>query len=153
MLNNYLPKKYAAFTLIEMLLMVALIGILARFAIPSFQQFIIDAKMKEASQVALKNSQFMEKYYTLNGEYTNGSAWPTLPYPVSPESGTPLYRITLSPATYTANNDKEYRIQARPICGTIVASSGCVCIDQDNNVYLSQSKLCINSASDCTCTN
>jgi len=143
-------NKQTGFTLLEMLIVVAVMSMLAIVAIPSYQSYIIKARMKEASQVMMKDAQFMEKYYIQNGRYTTaGNAWPTLPYLTSPESGTALYRITIS------NNpdSSEYRLQGRPICGTVVASSGCVCLDQDNNVYLAQDKICFSQVTDCTCTN
>lgn len=151
-IKNYWSKiDTKGFTLIELIIVVLILAVLSIFAIPNYQKYLIEARMKEAVLVMLKDALFMKKFYTLNGRFTSKNQWPQLPYSVSPESGTILYRITLTPSVYSIENDNEYRFQAQPICGTIVADSGCVCIDQDNNVYLHQTKLCLNSPTDCRC--
>lgn len=136
---NYLVKN--GFTLVELLIVTTILAILSLFAIPSYQNYIIDSKMKEASLLMLKDAQFMEHLYGINGKYANGSSIPTLPYTVSPESGSPLYRITLSG---TSTDENSYLIKGTPICNTVVKNSGCVCVDQDNNVRLKTNGSCNN---------
>ena len=149
----YKSKTQTGFTIIELMIIVAMISVLAAVAIPSYQNYIQKSYMKAAAATIHKDGQFMEKWYSINGKYTTGSAWPTLPYTVSPESGTALYRIGFTSGTYSAGNDNKYILIATPICGTQVANNGCVCFDQDANTVLGTSANCTNGGSLCSCTN
>lgn len=59
-------------------------------------------------------------------------AWPDLPYNVSPESSTALFRITFSsskPSTVDSSDFNGFRLMLYPIAGTVVANSKCICVD------------------------
>ena len=71
----------AGFTLFEAMIVVAIIAILAAIAVPSYQRFIRNARLKEAKTVLVKNAWFLERYYTQNARFTkNSTTWPNLPY-------------------------------------------------------------------------
>lgn len=169
-----LQIKKIGFTLIELVIAVAVFAIIVIAAISSYQAYLRNSAMRTAGQTALKDAQYLEKYKTICGSYvkdsTNSSVppcftssssssyavWPTLPYLVSPESGTALYRITFTsskPSTSDTSDFNSYRLKATPICGTLVASNGCVCVDQDNNILYEQNASCNNSGGLCSCTN
>lgn len=143
------------FTLIELVIAVAILAFLITIAVPSYQSYLRDGAMRTAGQTMLKDAKFMETWRGQCGNYakdtTNGSTpacftdtssntnvgWPDLPYTVSPESGTVLYRIAFSsdkPSTTDSGDFNGFRLMASPIKGTIVANSKCVCVDQDNNI-------------------
>lgn len=149
----YQSKAENGFTIIELMIVVAMIAVLAAAAIPSYDSYIQKSHMKTAVATIHKDGQFMEKWYSINGKYTTGSAWPTLPYTVSPESGTALYRIGFTSGSYSAGNDNKYTLIATPVCGTPVANNGCVCFDQDGNTVLSANATCSNASGLCACTN
>ncbi len=146
-------KIKLGFTLIELMIVVAMIAVLAAVAIPTYQNYIQKSYAKAAAATIHKNAQFMEKWYSINGKYTTGSAWPALPYTLSPESGSALYRIGFTSGAYSAGNDNKYILIATPICGTAVANNGCVCFDQDANTVLGANANCTNGGPLCSCTN
>jgi prepilin-type N-terminal cleavage/methylation domain-containing protein len=72
-------KKQKGFTLIELMIVVAIIGILAAVAIPAFMDYMKKSKKTEASLQLNKISKNSKTYYITNAAFvpTNGAATPT----------------------------------------------------------------------------
>ena len=85
-----LKKNKKGFTLIELMIVVAIIGILAAIAIPNFLKFQAKSKQSEAKSNLSAIFTGQTAYY---GEYNNYSNFTAINW--SP-SGTPRYRYTLS---------------------------------------------------------
>jgi type IV pilus assembly protein PilE len=110
------------FTLIELMVTVAIVGILAAIALPSYTSYINQANRSDAKSVLLENAQFLERNYTENNKYHQDSAGSAiaLPVTVSPKSGTALYNITTSNFAATT-----YTLTATPVTGGRMASDEC----------------------------
>ncbi len=115
-------NKVDGFTLIELMIAVAIVGILASIALPSYSSYINQANRSDAKSALLENVQFLERNYTENNKYHLNSAGVaiTLPATRSPKSGTALYNIGVSNFTATT-----YTLTATPVAGGRMASDEC----------------------------
>lgn len=79
-------KKQAAFTLIELLIVVAIIGILAAIAVPNFLNAQVRAKVAKVQGDFKAIATAMEMYKLDNGRYIsryNNISWPNRFYPLT----------------------------------------------------------------------
>ncbi len=105
--------KQRGFTLVELMLVVAVIGILAAVAIPSYNNYSIRGKLIEATSTLADARVKMEQFYQDNRTYAGGtcpSATTNFTYACSNLTAT-TYTITatgtnaLSVFSYTINQD------------------------------------------------
>ncbi len=66
------------FTLIEMMVVVAIIGILAAFALPAYQEHIRSTRRGAAATCMLEMAQQMERRYTSSLKYDGTTTLPTV---------------------------------------------------------------------------
>jgi len=125
-------RKQAGMTLIELLVTVAIIGILAAIAYPSYQVYVAQAKRAEAKGILLETAQFLERFYTTNSRYDQDLAAVAvvLPFAYSPKTATAStasYGITVAfPATAPCTLGQCFTLSAAPTgsmtgdaCGTL----------------------------------
>ncbi|MFT6924527.1 MAG: type IV pilus assembly protein PilE [Psychromonas sp.] len=62
------------FTLIELMIVVAIVAILAAISFPSYRDSVRNARRAEAQATLQGLSQAMERYYTTNGTYAGAAA-------------------------------------------------------------------------------
>jgi type IV pilus assembly protein PilA len=76
-MRKFLGKSQKGFTLIELMIVVAIIGILAAIAIPNFIRFQLKAKTSEGkvNVAAIRTSE--EAYFSEFGAYVDGTVSPT----------------------------------------------------------------------------
>lgn len=123
--------KIRGFTFVEMVVVVAVIGVLAAIAIPQFMDYLKKSKRSDAVGVLTEAAQFMERYYSDNGGYYDAinNANPTLPAAISvvPRGATDVYYNISFSGTNTAS---AFTVQAVPVnsmagdaCGTFTLTN------------------------------
>ncbi|WP_283744615.1 type IV pilin protein [Sideroxydans sp. CL21] len=119
------------FTLIEVLIVLAIIGVLTAIAIPSYRQYVVRASRHQAEATMLNLSQMEERYFTNNYSYYAVNTPPPTPEPNgwSNFSGDNInalkYTITI---TVTTTPDT-YKIIATPGNGFVDADCGTLTLD------------------------
>jgi type IV pilus assembly protein PilE len=114
-------KRSAGFTLVELMVTVAVLGILASIAWPSYQQYVRKARQAEAKAALLENAQFLERNFTQSNRYhTDAQQNPVLlPVTQTPRDAAAVYAITLV-ATATT-----YQLKATPVADGGMAGDAC----------------------------
>lgn len=95
------PTCESGFTLIELMIVVAVIGILSAVALPSYNDYIRRGKRTEARAEVLKAEGWLERYFTENNRYSDTSASTvnaafSSRFSVVPASGPSNYNLTLA---------------------------------------------------------
>lgn len=119
--------KRNGFTLIELMVTVAIIGILAAIAYPSYIQYLIRGTRGAAESFMLDVANKQEQYLLDARTYAaiaDNSAFSTIGLSV-PTDISGFYNLSVVSATSTT-----YTIQAVPITGTRQASDGSLTLDQ-----------------------
>lgn len=91
-----MEKQTAGFTLIELMIVVAIVGILAAIAYPSYAKYVQKSRRTDATTTLLAAAQQLERCYSQNFKYADCTGLPS----ASPEG---YYEITaeLEDASYT----------------------------------------------------
>lgn len=112
-------KKALGFTLIELMIAVAIVGILAAIAIPSYRDSVRKSRRADAQGVLMNLANALERHFTESNTYcnaggtggtnscgdtdaTNDTGTPSIGPVQSPETGTKYYDLTITAAAATS---------------------------------------------------
>jgi len=114
-------KRLVGFSLIELMIVVAVIGILAAIAYPSYQDQIVKSRRAEGKAKLLEVAQALEKCKTLYGSYDNANcaAHGVVTGGKTQPSASGFYAVSATATSATA-----FTLQAVPtptdaVCGTL----------------------------------
>jgi type IV pilus assembly protein PilE len=86
------------FTLIELMIVVAIVAILAAVALPAYNQQIARGKRADMQTALVEDAAYMQRFYSANNSYV-GALAASMPATQSPRTGTANYTISISAQT------------------------------------------------------
>lgn len=89
-------KMQKGFTLIELMIVVAIIGILAAIALPAYQDYTARSQMSEALSLAGGARTAVTEFYTANGQFPTGNESAGLDATPSNISGNYVESVTVA---------------------------------------------------------
>jgi len=120
-------KESAGFTLIELMIAVAIIGIIAAIAVPSYQAYVESTRRTTAQGDLLELAQFMERRYTNGYDYRDGGNNPVLPFTTLPrQAGTVFYNYAFSEDVTRTS----FTLRATPAAGQAEDDCGWLELDE-----------------------
>lgn len=119
-------KTVRGFTLIEIMVVVAIVGILAAVAVPNYTQYIARANRADARTQLMQAALFMQKFYAANDSYKQdrsgtavANAMPAS-LKIAPTEGTALYTLSVQSAS-----DADFELRMVPDSGKKMSADKC----------------------------
>jgi type IV pilus assembly protein PilE len=154
--RNIVRKSQEGFTLIELMIVVAIIGIIAAIAYPSYQGFIVNTNRSASQADLISLAAAMERHkaasftYQAAADSSADTGKPAIFHQHSPSAelyANRKYDLYISEASGSA-----YLIEARPLTGTPQADDGTLFFysdgrrawDVNNNGTISSTEYCWN---------
>lgn len=106
-----MSKASKGFTLIELMITVAIIGILAAVAYPSYSEYIKRTQRYAIAQLLSEQTQNLERFFSRNATYANATGL---------SAGNTYYAIAATALTATG-----FTLTATPIAGSRMAGDKC----------------------------
>lgn len=124
-----MKPKFSGFTLIELMMVVAIVGIIAAIAYPSYMDSVRKSSRVEAKSELMDIAQRLQKCFTANGKFNDDkcSAYKSLTSGVTYKTpGRGFYEITLSNPGATT-----YKLTATAKSGTQLKDTPCITMSID----------------------
>jgi type IV pilus assembly protein PilE len=124
----------AGFSLIELMVTIAIAGILLAIAIPGYNSYIRQARRNEARSALVDLAGREERYYNTNGNaYTsNPSNLGYVPTSSPFAVGNGYYNVTLALTTASGNLPAGYTVTAVPLTADQLKDTACLYFYIDN---------------------
>lgn len=123
------------FTLIELMIAVAIVGILASIALPAYQNSLVKARRNDAQGTLVTYAQAAERYYSVNGHYTTAAGGTTCGANAGSAPATTAYysfAVTATNGGAAGCADNTFFITATPVAGGSQVNDGNLTLDNTN---------------------
>lgn len=120
-------KKARGFTLIEVLIAVAIVGILAAIALPSYQAHLRKGRRADAQSFMMDLASRQQQYLLDARQYALDATFVTTLGATTPTTVATYYTLTVGPAA--ATNPPTFTITATPFPAGPQAADGTLTID------------------------
>lgn len=119
-LGSELKHRLSGFTLVELLIAIAILGILYSLAMPSYSRYIQESRRSDVQQVLIQQAATLERIYTRQGGYPKDFN----------VTNTDFYSLTYTPTEeFDGTHYRKYSISAQPTgaqvgdrCGTLTVN-------------------------------
>jgi type IV pilus assembly protein PilE len=119
-LSGRKPRSTSGMTLIELVIVMAVIGILVSIAVPSYRSHMLRVHRTEAIKILLQASMCQERIYASNGNYDTNRCQPTSEYQ--------QYRLSYTPLDTQSGS---YLAMATPAGPQLADPCGSLSLDQN----------------------
>lgn len=131
------------FSLVEIMMVIAILGVLAAIAIPSYGNYIVKVKRSEMKTEMLAIAQNLQRYQIANKSFVNARGNLGFNSPRKFPDKDSVYNIDL---TVSADN-RTWILVAQPIEGTSQAKDGSIRLNSQGHKCWTKGQSCTLSAS------
>lgn len=129
-MNSHFKKSVLGFTLIELMITVAIVGVLAAIAFPSYSAYLAKGRRADARVQLASAQQWTERFYSENFNYATDTASNTISSTFSVQAFSQSPRLGDGIAIYTLSvtvgaTSQTYTLTASPVAGRAMANDLC----------------------------